>query len=98
MAVICENDERLVFMPLESTLSANGMCNVVRDHWWCVHPKKGLVFWQDGKRRKGKLIGASVQANKNKSVTQHFGEKMYPWAEITLIPIVLVPVDLKDYL
>lgn len=97
MAIIEPDDPRLVFMPESAVVGANGTCNVMRDKFFCVHPEKGLVFWQLNRRRYGQLVGASPQCNTNKDIVISIRDKMYPWAEIKTFPIVLVPIDVSDY-
>lgn len=88
------SDERFVFMPETEVLAARGTVQTIRDHWWSVHPEKGLRFWQPTKGRQGKLTGASPQCNSNKLITERL---MYQGDEMKLIPLVLAPINVSDY-
>ncbi len=92
------DDPRMVYLPEADVLKASGHCGVMRDRWFCVHPERGLIFWQpDTRKRKGSLTGASPQCNSNESISQSIQAKLYPWAEVKFIPMVIVPIDVGDY-
>lgn len=87
MSSMAEDDKRLSFLPLEkATNPPAGFLNHVKDHWWAVHPTKGLVFFKK----------TSPQCNSNESLSKRINA-MYPWAEVRLIPSVFFPVDPNDY-
>ena len=87
------NDKMLVFLAEEQLLEAKGHCDVLKNKWWVVHPDKGLTFYS----RRGSLKGSSPQCNSSRSVATTLATRMYPWAIIKQIPIVLVPIDLDDF-
>lgn len=94
---IAPDDPRLVYMPEAEVLAANGMVQVLRNRWFSVHPERGLVFWQDDKRRHGQLAGASPQCNSHQAIAATLAAQLYPWAETRLYPLVLLPINLRDY-
>ncbi|QWY83787.1 hypothetical protein [Rhizobium phage RHph_X3_15] len=90
------DDPKLVFISLDQADKATGLCNVIRDYHCLVHPEKGIVLYQIEPKRKGQLIGARLQGNKDIRVTEML-HKHYPWAEIKQIPLVIVPINPSDY-
>lgn len=92
-----QDDWRLVFMTESDVTAASGMCMAMRDRWFSVHPERGLLFWQDEKRRKGQVKGASPQCNGAEAIARDLADKMYPWAETRFYPLVLMPIDHRDY-
>ena len=92
MGVVKEED--WVFLPEEAVLSAKGIVQTYHDYWWCVHPEKGLRFFQPLKRRRGQLKGAAPKCNKHKTIAERF----CPQGDgIKCIPLVLVPIEVGDY-
>lgn len=91
------DDARLVFMPLDNILLAGGHCDVIRDHWWSYCPDRGLLFWQSDARRKGQLRGASPQANRSEGTALMLQQKLFPWAELRFVPLVLQSINVGDY-
>lgn len=96
-ATIAPDDLRLVYMAETDVLAANGMVEVLRDRWFSVHPERGLIFWQAEKGRRGQLIGASPQCNSHEAIARSLASSMYPWAETRFFPLVLLPINLRDY-
>lgn len=81
---VAETDSRLRFMPLEdATAPKSGEVFCYRDHWWVVHPSRGLVLWNFGKHD-------APQCNVNKAITERIRDKMYPWAEVQQMPVAFV--------
>jgi hypothetical protein len=87
----------LVFMPEDEVLSANGICQVLRNQWFSVDLEKGLAFYQSDKRRAGQLRGASPQCNSSEHTARSLNQRLYPDFEVKLIPLVLLPIEVKDY-
>lgn len=76
-----ETHPRLSFIPEnEAARPKGGNVQCVIDHWWCVHPEKGLVIWDK----------ECPQANPNRTVTETCLAKLYPWAVIKQIPVVFM--------
>ena len=94
-AKIASDDPRYVFMPESEILNASGLTNIIRDHWWSVHPEKGLRFWQSVRGRQGQLIGASPQCNANREIVERV--LRHECDEIKQIPLVIVPIKISDY-
>lgn len=97
MTSITPDDPRLVYLPEAEVLAANGMVQALRDRWFSVHPGRGLLFWQDERGRKGQLKGASPQCNGAEAIARDLAARMYPWAETRFFPLVLLPINLRDY-
>lgn len=91
------DDWRLVYMPEADIEKASGICSVMRNHWFMVHPERGLLFYQSNRRRKGQLRGASAQCNADRTVAEHLRQKLWPWAELRFYERVIVPISLGDY-
>lgn len=92
---INSDDPRYVFMPESEILNAGGLVDAIRNRWWSVHQEKGLRFFQSERRRQGKLVGASPQCNSNREVLERL--LRHECDEIKLIPLVLVPINISDY-
>lgn len=92
---VAEDDPRLTFIKLdEATIPPGGIIEHHKAKWWCVCPRRGLIFWRPDK--KYSWPGAP-QCNSNEEVTRRFRERMYPWAELRFLPSAFHRVDPKDY-
>jgi hypothetical protein len=89
------NDSRLVFMPEADVLKAKGFVMAYHDYWFSCHPEKGLIFYSTAKRPE--LKSATPQANSTEHISKDLTARLYPWALIKQFPLVLVPVDPKNY-
>lgn len=99
-------EEDYVFLPLvEATAPTSGsFFQRYADHWWAVHPDRGLLFYnpvnsRTGRRRHGRY--GSPQCNSVERITRMVAAKsaemLWPGVEIRLIPVVWVPVSISDY-
>lgn len=88
---------RIAFLPLDDVTKATGLVQAFHNAWWSVCPERGLIFYQDNPRRKGSLVGASAQCNQSEGTSRTLSHRLYPWAEVRQIPLVLQPVKIKDY-
>jgi len=80
-------DARLSFVPIEkATKPQSGMHMIYCDYWWIVHPKKGLIFY--GKH--------APQCNFSKEAIEGVRLRLYPWAEVKMVPVVFVKVNQFD--
>lgn len=94
MTIIEETDPRLHFVPIEDAIfPPPGLIEHLKDRWWIIHPSRGLVFWKPHPREDFH----APQCNSNKAVTEHLGEKMYPWAEVRFLPSVFRKIRPQDY-
>lgn len=84
-------------MPETEVLKSRGVCMVYHDYYFVTCPERGIVLYQDRKNRMGKILGASIQGHAVKETSEYLMKKMYPWAELKQIPLVLVPIVLSDY-
>jgi hypothetical protein len=95
-------EEDYVFLPVGKATQppSGGFFQHYVDHWWVVHPKKGLVFYNPssgGRRRDRHRIGAP-QCNSDERISRHVAEKTVPFAyEIRHISSAWVPIDPHDY-
>lgn len=89
------DDTRLVFLPFDQVHAGKGHCDVIRDCWWVVDPERGLLFYQ--RNRSGKLRSASPQCNRNESIARSIQRRLYPWAEVRQVPLVMLPINVSDY-
>jgi hypothetical protein len=89
-----EDDPRLIYMPLDQVTAATGSVDTIRNAWWTVHPERGLVFWTQTPLRG--LRSASPQCNTDKNVSDMVSPRMFPWAEVRQIPLVLQPKDFSS--
>ena len=79
------DDPRLSFIPLDR--EAQSYDQVIKDHWWIVHPERGLAVFMKG----------SIQCNTSEDIARRLAG-MYPWAEVRFIETVFIPHDCHDYL
>lgn len=84
MAVMDPDDERLSYIPLDRATRTKGIVYAVHDAWWSVHPERGLVMYRNH----------SPQYNHSESISRDFTTRLYPWAEVRQIPLVLVKVSI----
>lgn len=78
--MIDEDDRKLSFVSLEElTTPASG--TVLVNHYWSVHPTKGVIFY----------MRYSPQCNSDERITNKLQPKLYPWAEVQLIPTAYIP-------
>lgn len=95
---ITPDDYRIVYLPQTDVMTATGFCNILKDRWFFTHPETGnLIFWQDNKRRKGKLLGASPQCNSDEHIAKTLAKHTMPWAKIVFFERVAYPIDVNDY-
>lgn len=81
-----ENDKNLNFIAMEkAVVPPAGLIEHIKDHWWLIHPTKGLVFWKH-----------SPQANINEELTRRW-QKSNPWADVKFLPSVFRHIDSSDY-
>lgn len=83
-----EDDPRLLYMPLSETTSRSGPCHAVQNSWWAVHPERGLIFFARGRKS---IAHAAPQCNRDKNVAEMVIGKLYPWAQIVFVPLVVCP-------
>lgn len=91
------DDWRLVYMPEAEIDKADGICSVLRNRWFMVHPERGLLFYQISKQRRGRIRGASPQCHDSKEAAEYLRKKLWPWAELRFYERVIVPIDMRDY-
>lgn len=89
-----EDDPHLRFLPLDKVDTAHGHCDARRDHWWIVHPTKGLMFWQQNLRSERLGYG---WGNSSKTITERIRDMHFPWASVQQFPLVLVPIHARDF-
>ncbi|MGI9492137.1 MAG: hypothetical protein ACR2QF_07045 [Geminicoccaceae bacterium] len=77
---------KLFYVPIDTAITPkNGECIV--DHWWSVHPEKGLVFWY---QPTGYLRSEepSPQCNQDHHTSQFLTKRTYPDHECRQIHVV----------
>lgn len=77
---ISEDDKKLTFVPVIELEKPKKEGEYIADSWWIVHPERGAVF-----------VSGYPQCNTQRRVAEIIQPKMYPWAEIQLIPIAYLP-------
>lgn len=90
------DDPKLRFLPEADVLKAGGIVMAYHDRWWSVCPERGLIFYSQHVRRGG-IVGASPQCNSSNQIAHDLNARMYSWAEVKYVKLVLQPVDPKDY-
>ncbi len=95
-------EDKLIYMPFENVLSANGIVQVYRDRYWFTHKERGLVFYAPDIKHKY-YERAYPQCNSNESVAKTVYNGIFTKSlnlddyEIKFIDLVLVPVNVHDY-
>jgi hypothetical protein len=88
------DDPRLRFIALDKASALKeGIVYCYLNRWWAVHPEKGVIFYRPNKRGHG----GSPQCNNNEAIVRQLTARLYPWAEVRLIPVVIERVDPSDY-
>jgi hypothetical protein len=82
-----DTDSRLSFVAFDkATTPPKGLIRHIKDHWWVVHPTKGVTFWRKH----------SPQCNSNEEIAKRLA-MMYPWAEVRFMPSVFHTINPNDY-
>lgn len=80
-------ESRFTFVSIEkATVPPSGLIEHVKNHWWVVHPEKGLALF-DGKFK---------QCNTIEAIARRLAAT-HPWAEVHFIPSAFFPIDPHDY-
>jgi hypothetical protein len=90
--MIDPDDKRIAYIPFDDVAKARSLVEALHNHWWSVHPERGLIMWRPDRRSAG-----SPQCNQDEIIARKIGENMYPWAEIRQIPLVLIPRRPEEY-
>lgn len=95
-------DPRLIFLPEEKFLSAEGLVMAFHNRWWAAHPETNdiIFYFYHVHLRPGKLADirrASPQCNSDQTTAEILNKKLYPWASIRFVPLVLQPIYINDY-
>lgn len=97
---VAEND--FMFLPEDQATAPTKGTFFQRytDFWWAVRPGLGLVFFNPRNRRTGKrkfsYLGAP-QCNMSERIKQLTAETLPFEVEVRKLPLVWVPVNLRDY-
>lgn len=78
--------KNLSYIARQDVMKAEGLCNVLKERYWCVDPEKGLMFYN-----------GSQQCHTNKKIAENLQQRLYPHAEVEYHSIVLVPINPRDY-
>lgn len=87
---------KLIYLPLDQILDAEGICNVYKNRYWIFNPEHGLVFCSQSEKNKS-FSNSSPQCNRDIKITEHIKKLMYQDFEIKFVEMVIVPVNPKDY-
>lgn len=92
MSNIPADSPLIKFLPFDEAITPpDGFVQHFKDHWWCVHPEKGLVFYTKG------LKIPQPQCNKSEDVCRFVGAKLYgDWVEYRFLPSVFIKISLSD--
>lgn len=94
MTPVEPTDSRLRFVSIEKAAELKeGIVYCYLNRWWVCHPEKGIIFY----RPEG-THGGSPQCNTREDVTRDMASRLYPWAEVKLLPVVIQRVDPHDYI
>lgn len=89
------DNPKLVYLPFDKLSYYTGIVMHLRNHWWSVHPERGLIFWSGEKHPS--IERGSPQCNANEVTARSLRDKLYPWAELRYFMSVLYPIDPHDY-
>jgi hypothetical protein len=93
-------DPRLIWMPEQDWLKATGICITYHNRWWVCHPEtQAVLFVHVGLKpsRTASLKEASPQCNSEQATAIHLQQKLYSWAATRFVPLVLQPINVRDY-
>lgn len=76
----------LEFWPEDRWVTSKGQVEAIHDAYWMTNDKGEIVFYKVGR-------DLSPQCNRALNVAEHVRDKIYPWATIKQIPLVLVPLS-----
>ena len=75
---------QLFYMPVDKALLKEGECFAYRDKWWAFCPERGLIFL------KCKGINPPIaQCYQTAEIAKETVAKMYPWAKVKHMELVL---------
>jgi len=82
------DNNQLAYVAIDQDVleAPNGIIQHYKDHWWAVHPEKGLIFYYK-----------SAQCNKSREIVATLVPKLYPWAEIKFFPSIFRRINISDY-
>jgi len=90
----------IIFYIPESTATTPVDGDCITNHWWTVHPEKGVAFYASRKRPFGMEPGEqdepSPQCNKNQFTAEHLQKKLYPDCVTKMIPVVFMGHAVKE--
>jgi len=87
--MVNRDDERLRFVPHEKAVKPiHGPCYCYVDMYWCVDDQGSLMFW-----RPGKSGVVYAQCTFSRALTETIRDRLYPWAEVSHIPLVFTPLE-----
>jgi hypothetical protein len=89
----------IFYVPEELALTPiNGECIV--NHWWTVHPEKGVAFYASRKRpfglEPGEHDAPSPQCNAAEHTARYLNQKIHPDCETKQLPCVFLGHALKE--
>lgn len=79
------DDKSLRFWQPDQWTTSKGAVEVIHDAYWITAPDGAIVLYDVG----GDLC---PQCNTAEHVAEYVRARLYPWATLTRIPLVLVPV------
>jgi hypothetical protein len=80
--VINPDDKRLSYVPLEQLTAPRTGYTAFVENWWVVHPDRGAAIWR----------GHAPQCNSDRRVTERLSGRLYPWANVQLVPVAYLHV------
>lgn len=88
------NDKHLFWVQVSEDSFPNeapsGIYTVYRNFWWVMHPtKEEVAFWRTKAHKLSGLL--HPQANQCVNVATTVRDRMYPWARVVQVPIVIQP-------
>jgi hypothetical protein len=88
-------DQHWKFLPIPLAVAgpSHGFVQVMSGRWWCVHPEKGLRFYNPGGRNGYKGIGAP-QCNSDKRIMDRL---CHTEDALVYLERVFVPIQQGDY-
>lgn len=91
--MLLPDDPRLVYRKEEEHSSPpEGIIEHIKDHFWLVHPERGLVFW--------KFSPTSSHQKPLCNKTREIAEtnlRFCPWAELRQVPSFFWKINPRDY-
>lgn len=79
------------YMDVRDAQKAGGLCLVLRNRWWIMHPKHGIAFGQFVQRPDQSAAWGTPQCNASYEIASKFITPAWTGHGLVYMPVVIVP-------